>query len=232
MITVTSWTSLVLLTIAVSQPLFYWLALGRATRQLSPTSYVELRQRINAAVTRRLTRLYIATLLSLLTLLTSAAFQAAWSLMLGAGIAAIALTTDALLATRLNVFINARMDAWSLSEVPNDWQLQRAHWDRAFAIRRVVLLAGLVQARDAAERGRSKRLRQRWQVGHHGVDVHGSHDLVRGAQEHVEVVAAACDEVVGGHGVGRGTIDGGAVLADLDHPIGCGQAVVPGVRQP
>jgi uncharacterized membrane protein len=142
MISVTSWASLVLLTVAMSQPLFYWLALGRAGRQLSATAYVELRQQINAAITRRLTRLYGATLLSLLALVASAVFEAAWSLAFGAAIALIALMADAVLAIKLNLPINTRMNGWTIADIPGDWQTHRAQWDRAFGIRRVLLLVG------------------------------------------------------------------------------------------
>ena len=142
MIWVTSWISLALLTVVVSQPLFYSLALGRATRQLGPSAYVELRQQINATIARPFVRLYIATLVSLLALVAGALIQAARLLALGAATAGVALIVDAVLAAKLNVPINARMDGWSVANVPSDWQTQRAHWDHALAIRRVVLLAG------------------------------------------------------------------------------------------
>jgi hypothetical protein len=142
MLTVTSWTSLVLLTVAVSQPLFYWLALGRASGALSAGAYIELRQRINAAIAQRLTRLYVATLLSLLALLASAIAAAAWLVVASAAVALVALVADAVLATRLNVPINTLMDGWSVADVPPDWQRHRAAWERAFTIRRVVLLTG------------------------------------------------------------------------------------------
>jgi len=144
MLTVTSWTSLVLLTVAVSQPLFYWLALGRATARLSASAYVELRQQINAAIATRFTRLYIASLLSLLALLASAIVASAWFVAAGAAVASAALVADVVLAAKLNVPINARMDTWSVAAVPPDWQIHRDAWQRALNLRRVVLLTGFV----------------------------------------------------------------------------------------
>lgn len=131
-----------LLTIVVSQPLFYWLALGRATRQLEALAYVALRQQINAAIAKRLTRLYSTTLLSLVVLVAAALVQSAWALACGAGVAAAALIADTLLALKLNVPINTRMDSWTSATIPGDWQEERSRWDRALAVRRVVLLLG------------------------------------------------------------------------------------------
>lgn len=142
MLALASWTALVLLTIVVSQPLFYWLALGRATQQLDALAYVALRQQINAAITQRLTRLYIATLLSLIALVATALVQSAWPLACGACVAAAALIADAVLALKLNVPINTRMDSWTPATIPGDWQAERSHWDRALAVRRAVLLVG------------------------------------------------------------------------------------------
>jgi hypothetical protein len=64
------------------------------------------------------------------------------------------LVVDAVLAVRRNVPINARMDSWSLANVPADWQEHRAGWMAAFSIRQAVLalayaalLAGVVASR-------------------------------------------------------------------------------------
>jgi hypothetical protein len=142
MLAAATWSSLVLFATVVSQPLFYWMALGRATRQLSAPAYVELRQQVNLAIKQRLTRLYIATLLSLLVLIVTAFIERGWSLAMGAWIALLALVMDVVLAKRLNVPINTRMDAWSLGQIPEDWQDQRVLWDAALGTRRIVLLLG------------------------------------------------------------------------------------------
>lgn len=144
MLTVTSWTSLVLLTVAVSQHLFYWLALGRATERLSASAYVELRQQINAAIATRFKRVYVASLLSLLALLASASAVSAWFVAAGAAVALSALVADVVIATKLNVPINTRMDTWSITAVPPDWEVQRTAWQRALDLRRIVLLTGFV----------------------------------------------------------------------------------------
>jgi hypothetical protein len=103
MLVASSWMSLLLFATVVSQPLFYWLALGRATRQLSARAYVELRQQVNLAIKQRLTRLYLGTLLSLLGLIVYAFVERAWWLAMGAWVALIALVLEVVLAHGLPV---------------------------------------------------------------------------------------------------------------------------------
>jgi hypothetical protein len=136
--------SLLLFAVVVSQPLFFWMALGRATRGLSASAYAELRQQINASIMGRLTGTYVSTLLVLLALVAVALWKARFGLAAGAGASALGLIGDAVLATKLNVPLNKRMDAWSVGNVPADWESLRDAWDRAFAVRRVVLLGSFV----------------------------------------------------------------------------------------
>lgn len=142
MVAAASWISLVLFATVVSQPLFYWMALGRATRQLPAAAYVELRQQVNLAIKQRLIRLYLGTLLSLLVLIVCAFVERSWWLAMGAWIALLALVLDLVLASKLNVPINTLMDSWSLADIPDDWQDQRVLWDSALGTRRIVLLTG------------------------------------------------------------------------------------------
>ncbi|HEY6879615.1 MAG TPA: hypothetical protein VI299_16425 [Polyangiales bacterium] len=138
------WCSLLLLAVVVSQPLFYGLALGKATRQLSATSYLELRQQINAAIAKPLVRLYVVTLLALLATGALAFVEHAWPCALGAAVAALSLVVDLLLAVKLNVPINTQMDRWTPATLPSDWESYRARWDSALALRRLVLGAGFI----------------------------------------------------------------------------------------
>ena len=147
-------TTLVLFALVVSQPLFYLLALGRASGALSAPAYVELRQRVNAVMNVRLVPLYGATLASALVLAWAAFARS--EVLLGAAtlIAAAGLVADAILAVRRNVPINTRMDGWSPASAPADWETHRARWIAAFSVRQVVLslaygalLAGAVASR-------------------------------------------------------------------------------------
>jgi hypothetical protein len=150
-LTLATFTTLALFALVVSQPLFYLVALGSVSGKLSAPAYVELRQRINAVMNVRLVPLYGATLVSAL-LLAWVAFAREERVLGAAALIAVAgLVADAALAVRRNVPINTRMDAWSPTDVPADWETHRARWTAAFATRQIVLtvayaalLAGVV----------------------------------------------------------------------------------------
>lgn len=144
MLALLSCLSLLLFSVVVSQPLFYWMALDRAAQGLSARAYVELRQQINAAIVKRLMGTYLATLLALLALLGTALSQHRLWLTLGAGGAALTLLADLTLAAKLNIPINRRMDGWNLDALPDDWAAQRDAWRAALGLRRWVLLLGFV----------------------------------------------------------------------------------------
>jgi hypothetical protein len=141
MLGLATFSTLVLFALVMSQPFFFLLALGRASGALSGPAYVELRQRINAIMNARLRPLYGATLASA-ALLAWLAFARGERLLGVATLLAIAgLVSDAALAVRRNVPINAEMDRWSPSEPPADWATQRVRWTAAFATRQAVLAA-------------------------------------------------------------------------------------------
>jgi len=48
-----------------------------------------------------------------------------WAPAIGAVVAILSLVLDLVLAVRLNVPINKRMNGWSLASIPDDWQDQR-----------------------------------------------------------------------------------------------------------
>jgi hypothetical protein len=108
---------------------------------LSAAAYVELRQNINAVIASRLLGLYVVTLLTLGGLAVAALVRDAATVAVGAGIAACGLIADTVLAVRLNVPINNRVNGWTQAAIPDDWRVHRDRWDAALAVRRVVLLA-------------------------------------------------------------------------------------------
>jgi hypothetical protein len=134
-----TFTTRALFAVVVSQPLFYLVALSRASGALSAPAYVELRQRINAVMNVRLVLLYGATVVSTLVLIWAAVARGERLLAAAALVALAGLVVDAIVAVRRNVPINTRMDGWSPTNVPADWQSQRAGWNAAFSIRQVVL---------------------------------------------------------------------------------------------
>ena len=142
MVAIALLASLAAYSVVASQPLFYLVALGRAQRELSAPAYVELRQRINPLMVRRVSVIYGSALLALLLLLFLS-FRSGDRLLLATAVVAVAcLVVDAVLMLRVSVPINTRMDAWTPAEQPGDWQEDRARWFAIFAYRQVALLVG------------------------------------------------------------------------------------------
>ena len=128
--------------VVVSQPLFYMIGLTEAQRALSASAYIELRQRINAAMNRRVPPIYVAALLLDIVVLVAALRESAAVLAVTATAALLCLLVDAFFMIRKNVPINGVMDAWSTTSYPADWERYRTSWFRTFGYRQVVLLLG------------------------------------------------------------------------------------------
>ena len=142
MLSVALLASLFAYSLVASQPLFYLVALGGAQRALSASAYVELRQRINPLMVRRIPVIYGSALLALIALLVLSLRSGSGLLALAAGVALAGLLVDAVLMLRVSVPINTRIDAWTVADQPADWQEHRARWFAIFAYRSAALLAG------------------------------------------------------------------------------------------
>lgn len=139
MIRIAMLLNLVVFSIIVSQPFFYLLALTAAQRGLSAAAYIELRQRINPVMTRRVPLIYGAALVTSVALV-ALAFAAGNGLVLGTGaLALLGLIADLGYMIRENVPINHVMDRWSTSDYPSDWQAYRDKWFGMFAYRQALL---------------------------------------------------------------------------------------------
>ena len=125
-----------------SQPLFYIVALTNAQRALSGSAYVELRQRINAVMTRRVPLIYLTTLVTSMVLLALSWRARGWNVLITAAIALLCLVADTVLMMRENVPINGVIDRWSTTEYPDDWEAYRSRWFSIFGYRQVILLVG------------------------------------------------------------------------------------------
>jgi len=130
--------------VVVSQPLAYLFFLGKAQRELSAPAYIELRQRINAVMTKRISIVYLAALLALILQLVIAWRSDAWASFAAAAVALACLLVDAWFMLRENVPINGVVDGWSVTAYPADWETYRAKWFAIFAYREVVQLVGFV----------------------------------------------------------------------------------------
>lgn len=137
-------TNLLAYSIVASQPLFYALALGRAQRALSGAAYVELRQRIDAVMKRRVPVLYPLALVTTLALVALAWRSRDGSVLVTAAFALVCLLVDAALMLRENVPLNEVIDRWSPADPPADWESYRSRWFAIFGYRQAVLLLGFV----------------------------------------------------------------------------------------
>ena len=137
-------TNLVAYSAVVSQPLFYIVALTTVQRALSAPAFVELRQRINAVMDRRIPVIYGTTLVTSLLLLVVSWRTGSATVLVTTIVALLCLVADAALMVRKNVPINAVMNRWSTTDYPGDWDGYRSRWFAVFGYRQIVLLIGYV----------------------------------------------------------------------------------------
>lgn len=142
--------NLVAYSVVVSQPLAYLFFIGKAQRALSAPAYIELRQRINPVMTRRLPVVYLSTLAITLVLLTLSVWIQNWRVVVATTIAVLCLLIDIFLMVRENVPINGVVDRWSITDYPEDWEDYRRRWFSIFGYRQVVLLVGFFSLLDGA----------------------------------------------------------------------------------
>jgi hypothetical protein len=134
--------NLITYSIVVSQPLFYRVVMGRAQRALSPAAFIELRQRINPIMTRRVPVIYASALATLLLLLVLSLRIPNGIVLVTAAIALVCLVIDVLFMLRENVPINGVIDQWSTTQYPEDWEHYRTRWFEIFVYREIALLVG------------------------------------------------------------------------------------------
>jgi hypothetical protein len=136
--------NLIAYAVVVSQPLAYLLFLGEAQRALSATAYIELRQRINPVMTRRVPAIYLTALATVLLVLVLSLRVGSASGVVTSALALLCLLVDVFFMVRENVPINGVMDRWSTTDYPEDWEHYRSRWFAIFAYRQVVLLVGFL----------------------------------------------------------------------------------------
>lgn len=136
--------NLILYAIVASQPLAYLVFLGKAQRALSASAYIELRQRINPVMTRRLPVIYLLTLAAGVWVSVLALRAGHTGDLVPALIGLLCLVVDVFFMLRENVPINGAIDRWSPAAPPADWEDYRRKWFAVFAPRQAVLLFGFV----------------------------------------------------------------------------------------
>jgi hypothetical protein len=133
-----SFASVVTFGLVASQHAFYAIGLGEAQRRLGASAYVELRNRIDDVLRRRLAAVYVATLLCVVASVVFAGGAAR-----GFAIVALAaLLAEAWLMLKRSVPVNARMQGWSPDAVPAGWEATREEWLAVFRQRQMVVAIG------------------------------------------------------------------------------------------
>ena len=136
--------NLIAYSIVVSQPLAYIVVMTSAQRALAAPAFIELRQRINAVMTRRVPVIYLITLATTLMLLVLSMISGDWSVLVTTMVGLLCLVVDVVFMLRENAPINGVIDQWSATDYPEDWQDYRSKWFAIFAYRQVALLAGFL----------------------------------------------------------------------------------------
>jgi hypothetical protein len=134
--------NLVAYSFVVSQPLAYIVFMSHAQRALSAPAYIELRQRINAVMSRRVAVIYVGALVTAMLLLVLAVRMPNRNVAVTTSVALLCLVIDVTFMIRENVPINAVIDRWSTTNYPDDWDRYRTKWFAIFAYRQVFLLVG------------------------------------------------------------------------------------------
>jgi hypothetical protein len=142
MLELAMFVNLAMFAIVASQPLFYAVALGHASRALSAPAYIELRNAINVVMKRRVPVVYLGTLASSVGVLVLSVLAGEQWLAVTSAVALAALVADAALMLRENVPINGVIETWTPTRYPADWETYRSRWMAIFAVRQVVLAIG------------------------------------------------------------------------------------------
>lgn len=142
MVRVAILTNLVAYSFVVSQPLAYIVFMSRAQRALSAPAYIELRQRINPVMSKRVPVIYGGAVITALLLLVLSARLPNRTIAVTTTVALLCLVIDVIFMMRENLPINAVTDRWSTTNYPDDWGQYRTKWFAIFAYRQVVLLVG------------------------------------------------------------------------------------------
>lgn len=134
--------TLVFYALTVSQPLFYWIALTAASRNLSAPAYIEMRNRIDDRMRKRGPAVYYGTLAATAALAVLVFTQDGTALRIASFVALLGLVTDIALMMKGNVPINGVIQTWTPATYPPDWQTFRDKWLKIFGYRQIALCIG------------------------------------------------------------------------------------------
>jgi|SRR5450432_602016 hypothetical protein len=128
--------------VLASQPVFYLLAMGKATKKLRPSSYTELRNHLNDILEINMRILYYTVLLTSIGWFICTLIIHSNLLFLTSLIALAALFVDMFFLFKGDIPINNIIKTWTPENYPADWETHRKKWFVFFRRRQVAILAG------------------------------------------------------------------------------------------
>ncbi len=134
--------NLAVFALVASQPLFYWLAMSTAQKNLQATSYIELRQLLDKSLQLPLRIVYYTAIALAVALVIISGLQSLFFLLITTLIALAALIVDVVLAIKTNIPINKIINQWNGQQYPRHWQLIRRKWFYFYHIRQVAGIIG------------------------------------------------------------------------------------------
>jgi hypothetical protein len=128
--------------VLASQPIFYLLALGKATKNLRPSSYTELRNQINNILEINMRVLYYTVLLTSIGWFICTLFMHSTGLIITSLVAVLALFIDMFFLFSGDIPINNIIKTWTPENYPTDWEVHKKKWFWFFRRRQVAILTG------------------------------------------------------------------------------------------
>ena len=144
LIKITLLITMLLYAFIVAQSFFYILAMSKASKKMKVASYIETRQLIDRQLRINLSLIYYSAVVASIALIAFCVVNPGGLLFICAIIALGALIVDAVLALKGNVPINRKIDTWTTTSYPGNWQQVRARWFTLYHIRQVFNIGGFI----------------------------------------------------------------------------------------
>ena len=136
--------TLMVYSVIVSQSLMYLLSLKHAQLNLDAHAYIALRKHIDYAMNRTFRYVVYVALFVNLLLVVFTFNEPGSKLFIAALISFVCLVVDVILAVKGNLPINAKINTWTDTSYPENWQEARNEWLRFFSYRQIANITGFV----------------------------------------------------------------------------------------
>ena len=144
LIKITLFITLMTYAFIVAQSFFYILAMSGASKKMQVSSYIETRKLIDVELQSKLSLVYYLALAASILLTAFSVVNPNGILFTSSVIALLALVIDITVALKGNVPINKKINTWTSSNYPENWQQVRNKWFSLYHVRQAVNIAGFV----------------------------------------------------------------------------------------